>query len=299
MFLHVPLSVINPLEKEFRAFLWGHWTDHHGFHWVVWAQVCLPKNEGGLDIVPLWTRRFQCLCKHAAQLLLHPDILWAKLVHAKYKFSRSWLNYSAPQNVSPIWHKIFGAANYVQFQVQWLKGKGQYINVYLDPWISIQPLISILAFLNIDTQRMESKITDLINSNRHWNVEKLNQLFSGRGNCKSNHDYPYCLWPLDWSAGLGKRKLLEVSLKDMSNLSIQLWCSSWISVQPCFRIWRLNTSPWVRLFWWQLSWNQWPSKEYFVHCSILYGNLLYCDLHSDVIESDSHIVLYCLIARQC
>ncbi|XP_050232962.1 uncharacterized protein LOC126681467 [Mercurialis annua] len=48
-----PHSVITTLEHFKRRFLWSGSGDHMGFSKVAWADVCVPIDNGGLNILPL------------------------------------------------------------------------------------------------------------------------------------------------------------------------------------------------------------------------------------------------------
>lgn len=67
------------MEKEYEAFLWGHLVEHRGLYLIVWEDVCMPRNQGGLDLVSLqkWNEAF--LYKIVMQTILNTDSLWVKV----------------------------------------------------------------------------------------------------------------------------------------------------------------------------------------------------------------------------
>ncbi|XP_058080640.1 uncharacterized protein LOC131228795 [Magnolia sinica] len=47
---HVPVYVIHKLESLFANFIWGWAEGKKKLHWRSWAEICVPKEEGGLGI---------------------------------------------------------------------------------------------------------------------------------------------------------------------------------------------------------------------------------------------------------
>jgi hypothetical protein len=48
--LPIPSSVVSPIEKLYRDFLWGGIGEEFKFHLVNWSKVCSPISSGGLGI---------------------------------------------------------------------------------------------------------------------------------------------------------------------------------------------------------------------------------------------------------
>ena len=44
----LPKGLISDIETLIRKFWWGNRGDQRKIHWVSWAKLCLPKNEGGM-----------------------------------------------------------------------------------------------------------------------------------------------------------------------------------------------------------------------------------------------------------
>ena len=64
--------MINALEKEVRAFLWGHHLDHRGLHLIPWEDICQPKEADGLRFYSLNDGQKALLGKIVANLVLRP-----------------------------------------------------------------------------------------------------------------------------------------------------------------------------------------------------------------------------------
>ena len=46
--LQATKGLISDIETLIRKFWWGNRGDQRKIHWVSWAKLCLPKNEGGM-----------------------------------------------------------------------------------------------------------------------------------------------------------------------------------------------------------------------------------------------------------
>ena len=57
------VSLIQAIEKDLRAFLWGHQAKHRGLHLPLWKAICKSKENGGLGLHSLRTKQQAILCK--------------------------------------------------------------------------------------------------------------------------------------------------------------------------------------------------------------------------------------------
>lgn len=45
-----PKGTLDLIEKYFGSFFWGTSANKRKYHWSVWKNLCLPKDEGGVGI---------------------------------------------------------------------------------------------------------------------------------------------------------------------------------------------------------------------------------------------------------
>lgn len=80
--LKPPDTVIKLIESIMAKFLWGTSNSTKGIHWTRWKNVCLPVNEGGLNI-----RSLKDMCSEFAAKLWFKfremNSLWANFLYIK------------------------------------------------------------------------------------------------------------------------------------------------------------------------------------------------------------------------
>lgn len=97
----MPKGVLRRIDSHLANFLWNAQGERRA-HWVKWASICTPIEEGGLGI-----ETFEQLCQglHAKLmwLVLENNSLWARYARSKY------FQNSEPKNnpqASPLWTSI-------------------------------------------------------------------------------------------------------------------------------------------------------------------------------------------------
>lgn len=84
----LPVTVLSKLEQIRRDFLWGHNTGNNvstsKMHLLNWEKICVPKNSGGLGIVPLKHRNISLLAKWWWRCYNERNRLWNRLLSEKY-----------------------------------------------------------------------------------------------------------------------------------------------------------------------------------------------------------------------
>lgn len=93
----IPSATLHEIEKIRRNFLWGSSADKKKIHRLKWGEICKPRQDGGLGLVPLRTRNTALLAKW-----------WWKCYHDRNKLWNEVLkNHHGPQ----IQYNLAGVVN--------------------------------------------------------------------------------------------------------------------------------------------------------------------------------------------
>lgn len=83
MVLPLPKSVCNMIESCMKNFLWSASKSERRANFVSWGKVCLPKQEGDLDIRRAHERNAACFIKMGWKALSSAS-LWTKWFSFRY-----------------------------------------------------------------------------------------------------------------------------------------------------------------------------------------------------------------------
>ena len=151
------------------------------------------------------------------------------------------------------------------------------------------------TFLNIEMQDMNHCVTDLINLDRTWNLNRIASLFSTEMMSLIT-DIPLSQGAWADQRVLAHMKLPTVSLADMYPL---VHSQSPYQHSSSFHwICQLQVPPRVKIFCWQLRWKQLPTKELLIRYSIILSHAYSCDVCPSVLEDCSHVLIFCALAKE-
>lgn len=80
----LPTAVIDKIERLSRSFFWGEYNTSRRLHTIAWPVVCRPKAHGGTGIKRLRPMNRALLAKLVWRLTMSEDVLWVKILRAKY-----------------------------------------------------------------------------------------------------------------------------------------------------------------------------------------------------------------------
>ncbi|KAE8767940.1 hypothetical protein D1007_60629 [Hordeum vulgare] len=136
----LPEGVHSAFDKELARFFWQAGDDRPKYHMVKWADICMPKDQGGLGI-PASRRMNVALMLRWVWRILHGDGgLWLQLIGAKYLRGRPLLACSLATG-SQFWKSIQGIKNDLRLGLQVSVGNGFGTQFWLDPWLDGEPLL--------------------------------------------------------------------------------------------------------------------------------------------------------------
>ncbi|KAI4980772.1 hypothetical protein ZWY2020_021257 [Hordeum vulgare] len=106
---------------------------------VKWADICLPKDQGGLGIPASHCMNVALMLRWVWRILQGDEGLWLQLIEAKYLRGRPFLACSLA-NGSQFWKSIQGIKNDIRLGVRVSVGNGSGTQFWLDPWLDGEPL---------------------------------------------------------------------------------------------------------------------------------------------------------------
>lgn len=141
---HLPSSCLRELDHLFSAFLWSGSDLNPRKAKVTWAEVCLPKKEGGLGLRPLKEINTIYCIRLIWKLLSPKPSLWANWVHQNLIWDTSF--WTTPTgNGSWIWRKILKLRDTALSFTHWNVNNGHSISFWNDDWSSLGRLIDITS----------------------------------------------------------------------------------------------------------------------------------------------------------
>ena len=169
----LPKSFCNSLQQMCAKFWWSGKKDVRKIHWMSWAKLCRPKEEGGMGFRDLYAHNLALLAKQGWRLVKNPDSLLARLYKAKYFPTCDFWNARVASNASACWKGIFEARELLVSGTRWQVGDGSRIRALVDPWL---PRPRDFRPLSVRDASF-SKVSDFILPNLTWNRSRLEVVF--------------------------------------------------------------------------------------------------------------------------
>ncbi|XP_019248784.1 PREDICTED: uncharacterized protein LOC109228056 [Nicotiana attenuata] len=107
----LPKKLIKKIEVVCRTFLWTGGVETSRKALLAWEKVCMPKTDGGCNVLEISTWNKAAICKLLWNLCKKKDKLWVQWIHMYYgKRQAVWK--TNPRNASWIVQKIIKAKKY-------------------------------------------------------------------------------------------------------------------------------------------------------------------------------------------
>ncbi|KAL0295057.1 UNVERIFIED_CONTAM: hypothetical protein Sradi_6855500 [Sesamum radiatum] len=136
----LPKSIIKGIEQLMRSFLWKGNTGS-GLVKVSWAQVCKPKEEGGLGIQKLSHMNIALLMKHVWRILQEDQTsIWVSWV-LRYRLRNQPIWTVNISSASWSWRKLVKASFLLKEGLEYRVGDGHKFRLWTDLWHPRGPLI--------------------------------------------------------------------------------------------------------------------------------------------------------------
>ncbi|XP_070010645.1 uncharacterized protein [Nicotiana sylvestris] len=284
-YIHLPVKILNHIDKIQRNFLWGTTTTKRKLHLVNWKTITKPKRQGGLGLVKTFTKNLTMLTCLAWRFFINPPSLWDNTLITQYSSKKN------PSNSSFIWKNILKGWYICKEAITWEIGNGKNINFWNHRWIlNLPPLRTIIhgpltlreESLNIHNLWSDATL-DL--SGISFELPDYLKNYITSINIPQNelcHDRP--IWSIN-ANGIFTTKS-TYSLIDNHEGSVNDF--DWI--------WHLRASKKIIFFLWLCYHNRLPTRTYLNNIGINIDRM--CPICKSAEETITHIFLSCLIANR-
>ncbi|GJX13048.1 hypothetical protein Tco_0204806, partial [Tanacetum coccineum] len=160
----LPTRILLDIEQIMRGFLWCQGKLGGGKAKVAWNVVCLPMDEGGLDIRRLDDFNKALMTTQVWKLLVRKESLWVEWIHVYKLRGRSFWDIPYRGNMTWGWRNVLKLRPIIR-EFIWKKlGNGLTTRVWFDSWCIQSPLADLISFRDIFREgfNKETKVCDLV-----------------------------------------------------------------------------------------------------------------------------------------
>lgn len=165
----LPCATIRKIESMMAGFLWKGRLDRSGAS-VAWADVCYPKEEGGLGIKRIKEWNKAATLKHLWNLLSRRQSVWGMWIHTYLLKGQSIWQIQIPSKPTWVWRKILQSREWCRGDFTAKIGNGRHTSLWHDYWLPGGQRISDLVsprLLSHTGLRWQATVADVIH-NGDW-----------------------------------------------------------------------------------------------------------------------------------
>ena len=142
-FFKIPQKIVQRLISLQRNFLWGGDNDHKKIPWVKWADICLPKTDGGLGIKDISKFNVALMGRWIWAFASDQQQLWVRIITSKYGGWSEFQNGRDKRGYSHWWRDIRNLyhqsdRSIFKDNLSWKVGCGENIKFWTDNWLGEQ-----------------------------------------------------------------------------------------------------------------------------------------------------------------
>ena len=185
-FFRIPQRIVQKLISLQRKFLWGGDNTHNKIPWVKWADICLPKNEGGLGIKDISKFNVALMGRWIWAFASGQQQLWVRVLISKYGGWPEFQHDTDKRGFSHWWRdlrKIFHQSdhNIFKHQLTWKVGCGETIKFWTDKWLgkdyTLEQKYNQLFLISRQQNSFISNIGEFNHDSWEWNFRWRRNLF--------------------------------------------------------------------------------------------------------------------------
>ncbi|CAL8095625.1 unnamed protein product [Prunus armeniaca] len=294
-----PKSFCQKLEHEIARFWWGQKQDEIKVHWISWATLGLPKNQGGMGFRDFNDFNLALLAKQCWGLIMEPNSQWAQLLKARYFPECSFFEAKKGGRASWAWASLLEGRKIILQGARWQILNGRQAKIWTDRWIPSLHDGKLHPHLQAPVDP-NTRVETLIDwDSKSWNLtpiqdsitdeEKLVVQLIPIGN---GREEDRLVWPGEKNSRFSVRSgyhyihalQVEVAARKAST-------SSRIDPLVWKNIWKAEVPPKIKNFLWRATHDRLPTAMA-LHKRKIARTLLcpICQAHE---ESIKHLLLFC------
>uniref|UniRef100_A0A803P9M1 CCHC-type domain-containing protein n=1 Tax=Cannabis sativa TaxID=3483 RepID=A0A803P9M1_CANSA len=128
-------KTISSIHRMAARFWWGSSDKDKKIHWCKWAQLCKPKDKGGLGFRDLGFFNQALLAKQVWRCIRYPNNLCSRVLKASYFPNKSILETKCGVHASFVWRSLMWGKKVIVNGYRWRVGNGENVRVLEDPWL--------------------------------------------------------------------------------------------------------------------------------------------------------------------
>ena len=299
----LPKRTLDQMTRAMRKFWWSNAKEKGGIRWIAWNKIVDTKSMGGLGVRDLKEFNIALVAKQSWRILQNPQSLLSRIFKAKYFQKTSLLQAISKANASHAWRSILKGNELLKSGIKWIIGRGAQTHMWIDNWLPTNPPRPPKGLTNCIDKN--TKVCEFINPETNWwDINKLNSFVAQEDveivktiRPSGTDVKDSIIWMHtkegQYSAKSGyklQRFNTSQTLPSSSNIGNNLL------LEVCKKVWKLNSPPKIKHFWWRVAHNAIPTAENLRRRKMVADNT--CQLCGERSETTNHLIFNCRISKQ-
>lgn len=294
----LPVSLCKRIQTEVTRFFWDDRTGKKKIAWTSWEKMAKPKDIGGLGFRDFQAFNDAFLGKLSWRILANHESLLARVLLGKYCSDEGFMECTKKSSASYGWQGILIGRDLMAENMGWVVGDGTSIKIWYSPWLSLTEKEGPMGPAR--EADMNLTVSDLfLQGSNEWDEAKIQNMLPHLKE-KIKAIKPSLSGAPDKRVWLGtatgeytNKSGYKVALKirERENPIVnEMQDIDWFK-----SVWKLNTSPKVKLFLWKVLHNAIPVGEQLAIRNIAVDTR--CK-RCNTLESINHLFIHCPYARK-
>ncbi|WCJ31853.1 Polynucleotidyl transferase ribonuclease H-like superfamily protein [Euphorbia peplus] len=232
----LPIHICTKIDDLIRRFIWGSSNEKRKINMVRWEEVCSLIKCGGLGIRSSKHMNNVFLMKLSFNFLQHRELLWVRVLAAKYK-TASLLDISVKlvNQASPLWRAMLKTRSDLSLGLKWTIGDGTTTKFWTDNWVGdLGPLI-LLSTGPISEGTLHLSVADMVDDIGRWRWHLFHHLLPDMCNlsivaylvCHTSGDSDQCFWMGTSSGIFSVKSAYELIADEVNSTTHRIWDFIW------------------------------------------------------------------------